>query len=244
MARIVAINSSRINGNTVKKLNEIGEILKTKGHDFEIVHLMKMNINQCLGCENCLRGRGCAIKDDAEKVMKILSNADAIVNSSPVYMFNICGRLKTFADRTCLWFHRPALVGKPILNLITTSGSGLKDTEKYINKLAIEWGAYPSGCIKRKIGNLEKRIEEHELKGFLRDIKKGSTSFKPSMNMMILFNLQKILAQKVLKHDAEFWREKGWMDQDYYYKCKIGPVKKIAARLFYKFMFNKIKREA
>ncbi|WBW98435.1 flavodoxin family protein [Oceanirhabdus sp. W0125-5] len=240
--KIVGISSSRVNGNTIGKLKEIGEILKKKGYDFEIVHLMKHKVKECIGCETCLRGGECPLNDDAKFIMEKLVKADGIVMSTPVYMFNICGRLKTFADRTCKWFHRTELYGKPILNLATTSGGGLRETEKYMNLLAVEWGAYPSGCVKRNVINLEEKVTEKEIKKFIVNLEKGSEIFKPSLNMLIMFSVQKVLAQKVLKHDEEYWIKKGWIESDYFYKCKINPLNKVLSKAFYKMMYKKVKK--
>jgi multimeric flavodoxin WrbA len=35
--------------------------------------------------------------------------------SSPIYMGGVSGKLKVFIDRTRKWFHRPELIGKPVL---------------------------------------------------------------------------------------------------------------------------------
>ncbi|MCM1990022.1 flavodoxin family protein [Oceanirhabdus seepicola] len=240
--KIIGISSSRVNGNTAKKLNEIGEILKSKGYEFEIVHLMKHNVKECVGCETCLIGGGCPLNDDAEIIMDKLIQSDGIVMSTPVYMFNICGRLKTFVDRTCRWFHRTEIYGKPILNLITTAGGGIKETGKYMNLLAVEWGAYPSGCVKRTVMNLKDKVRENEIEKFIINIEKGSDTFKPSLNMLMMFSMQKVLAQKVLEQDEEYWIKKGWIDSDYFYKCKINPINKVLSKAFYKMMYKKIKK--
>lgn len=238
--KVIAINSSRKNGNTFQFLKQIEKILKEKNIEMEIIHLLDYTIKYCKGCELCLYQNKCPINDDANKIMDKLRNADGIILSSPVYMRNITGKLKTFIDRTCRWFHRPELIAKPALLLSTTAGSALKSNLNYLEKVAIDWGLHPSNKIGRTVNNLKKEVELNEVSNFIDNLFKEKNEYKPSLQQIINFQVQKILAQKLLKIDYNYWKKRGWTDSLYFYDCKIGIIKKTSAILFYKFLYKKI----
>ena len=96
-----------------------------------------------------------------------INSSDGVMLTSPVYMENVSGILKTFLDRTCKWFHRPELYGKPILVIATTKGSGLKATLKYLERVVIQWGGFNSGKIGRNIGNIDNEVKVMEVKKFI-----------------------------------------------------------------------------
>jgi multimeric flavodoxin WrbA len=68
------------------------------------------------------------IDDDVSKINEKLIQADGIIFSTPVYMENLSGILKTFIDRNYKWCHRSDLLRKPCLCDATTNGSGLENT--------------------------------------------------------------------------------------------------------------------
>lgn len=238
--KVIAINSSRKNGNTFQFLKQIKKILKEKNIEMEIIHLLDYKIKYCIGCETCLYQNKCPINDDTNIIMNKLRDADGIILSSPVYMRNVTGKLKTFIDRTCRWFHRPELIAKPALLLSTTAGSALKSNLDYLEKVAIDWGLHPSNKIGRTVNNLKKEVELNEVSNFIDNLFKEKNDYKPSLKQIINFQVQRILAQKLLKIDHDYWKKRGWINSLYFYDCKIGIIKKTIAILFYKFLYKKI----
>jgi multimeric flavodoxin WrbA len=243
MKKVLAINGSKRKFNTFSLLKAICSELEKHSIETEIVNIMDFNIKGCIGCETCLRKNKCVIKDDAEVVMEKLKSCDGIILGSPVYMGNISGNLKVFIDRTCRWFHRPELVGKPSFAVVTTAGSGLKDTSNYIEKVLIQWGTMPSGRIARNVKNLKDSIKQDDIKTFIEYINSSSINkHKPSLNQVIHFQVQKVLAEKILDIDKQFWIDNDWMSRIYYYDCSIGFMKKMLGKLFYRFLFKKVKK--
>jgi multimeric flavodoxin WrbA len=114
MKKVIAINSSRRKKNTYNILQQIKARL-TEDIQVDIINLSDYQIKECVGCENCIRKGTCHINDDAEALMRKLTEYDGIIIGTPIYMNNISGTLKVFVDRTCRWLHRPELVAKPIL---------------------------------------------------------------------------------------------------------------------------------
>ena len=87
----------------------------------EILHVGKMKIGGCLGCEYChTKGEGkCVQKDDMEKVMPAYKEADMIVFASPIYYFDLTAQLSAAMQRVYA-------IGKPAAKkavLLLSSGS-------------------------------------------------------------------------------------------------------------------------
>ncbi|MHA1752683.1 MAG: flavodoxin family protein [Candidatus Helarchaeota archaeon] len=72
-----------------------------KGNEFEteIITLADKKLNYCTSCFECNHGP-CPINDDMSEIYPKLLEADAIVLGSPVYIYNVSGRMKTFIDRS------------------------------------------------------------------------------------------------------------------------------------------------
>ncbi|MBN2324043.1 MAG: flavodoxin family protein [Spirochaetes bacterium] len=240
--KVVAVNSSRKKGNTYTILKALGERLSAAGVDFEMLHLRDYNINHCTGCERCITIGRCTQKDDFGRVQASLTGADGIVLSSPVYMGSVTGRLKVLFDRTCSWYHRPVLVGKPALIVTTTAGSYATYTARYMKRTVIGWGMHPSGTILRKARTLNIRLSENEYDAFIHRLFSPLSQYRPTLAQLIHFGVQKVLALKILEIDTEFWKDRGWDESPFYYRCRIGPLKRIFSWVFYKLLFYRVKK--
>lgn len=234
--KILAINSSRRNGNTFHLLLQIQAILKDENIDVEIINLYDFHIKCCVGCENCLIHDKCNLKDDTQILFEKLKESDGIILSSPVYLQSVSGILKTFVDRTCSWYHRPVLFGKPILVVSTTKGSGLKNTLKYLENIGIQWGMLPSGMIGRSIINIDRPIERKECESFIKNLKIEKIKHCPPLRSIINFNVQKVLSNNLIGLDSDYWRAMKWDVQYYYYDCKVNVVKKSIGWTIYTFL--------
>ena len=239
--QLVAINSGRPEGNTYGILNQINQILAEKDFEVNMINLREYNIKPCIGCENCLRKDVCHINDDADRLMDELKRADGIIIASPVYMGSIHGKLKMLFDRTCRWYHRPVLIAKPVLLVSTTAGSSLKYTLDYMEKVAVDWGLYPAGRVGRKTANLSETVTINEIKDFINALDIDREEYNPSLKQLIAFQVQKILADKILEIDRAYWVNKGWNKSLYYYDCNINYAKKLSAKLFHRFLDSRIK---
>ena len=147
MKKVIAISSSGRKKNTYKLIESTRQLLKDAEIELEIVHLADLNIRDCRGCDACILTDKCPVKDEDTDVLNRMQEADGLILTSPVYMAGVSGQLKRFIDRTCRWYHRPALVGKPILLMTTTAGGYAKDVLTYLNKVSTFWGCRSCGEI-------------------------------------------------------------------------------------------------
>jgi len=240
MKKIVAINSSKRKENTYNLLIKIKEKLLKEEMEVEIINLFDYNISECRGCFNCIVKDKCHIKDDTKIIINKLLSCDGIILSSPVYMSSITGKLKVFIDRTSKWFHRPELVKIPILIVATTASSGLKGTIKLMKKTIIAWGAIPAGSITRNIKNINNEVKDDEIENFKRLINSSSEKYKPTMDVLINYQVQRVLANKLFPLDKIYWKEKNY-NGDYYFNCKVNIFKKIISKTFYNSFSKKVK---
>lgn len=120
----------------------------TNGHYvFEEIYITNLNINFCKGCSSCFKNGTCKMNDDINMLKEKLLASDIIIISSPVFMNQITGCLKNIFDRLSLWAHTMQLIGKKGIIICTTSNSGLKETTKYLCKIALNIGLDIIGTI-------------------------------------------------------------------------------------------------
>jgi len=241
LKKVLAINSSVRKNNTFNLLKKIEKKLNEKDITLDIINLTDYNISECIGCELCITKDICNLKDDTDILMYKLKSYDGIIISTPVYMSNLSGKLKVFLDRTCRWFHRPELAGCPILLVATTASSGLKDTLKTLEKIMWQWGAFPVGQIGRSFANINDKIEDKDIEKFVKHLNMDKCKFKPSLNQLITFQVQKVLAVKILTFDKKFWEDKDWVSKEYFFNARIPIINKMLSRLFYNMLYKKIK---
>jgi multimeric flavodoxin WrbA len=238
MKKIVIINASMRKKNTFNLLKEIEHILKNK-YKIEFINLSDANIKSCFGCEMCLKTSDCHLKDDFDIIEEKLKNADGIIFGTPVYLRNISSTLKNFIDRTSKWYHRPILFGIPVMSVITTAYSGFPQSDAYLKDVYLQWGANYSMSIK-KTAMKNKAVEESNLKKFIRLIEDDSSRYSPTIKQLIEFKTQKVLAYKILEKDFEYWRDINWLEKDYFYECRINPLKKAIAWSYFHLLMKVI----
>jgi multimeric flavodoxin WrbA len=98
---LVILGSPRRKGNSSALAARISRGAKSAGAEVETVFLQALDINPCRGCDTCQKddSKGCAIKDDMQRIYPKLIRSDAWVIASPVYWFNMSAQTKIFMDR-------------------------------------------------------------------------------------------------------------------------------------------------
>lgn len=211
---------------------------------FKYIHLASMNIKECRGCDQCLK-KGeeyCSIKDDISELREKLINADGIIFASPVYVCHVTATFKKVIDRLAYLFHRPELIGKPALNVITTGGGARKVTGKYLKMTACGWGCNLIGTISvispmffegKKDNNMYNpkycQKVNRTMDKLIDEFYESISNFQlphPSFYDIFMFNglRSKTYMSQV---DYKFWESKGWLNSSYYYKTKINAFKRL-----------------
>jgi multimeric flavodoxin WrbA len=95
------LGSPRPDGNSsliAKRLVKTAEGLGAETTTFVLNELSSMGCQGCYVCKTKLDK--CVLKDDMEKVLDTVQQADALVLASPVYYGDITSQLKCFVDRS------------------------------------------------------------------------------------------------------------------------------------------------
>jgi multimeric flavodoxin WrbA len=231
--QVIAINGSSRKVTTHRVLEQIAAALAPHHIKVNVISLAGLEIGDCIGCELCIRKTSeCYQEDAARDILPQLIEADGIILASPVYVMNITGKLKSLIDKTASWIHRPPLVGKPALLVATTAGSGLKDALGYLELVAIQWGAHPAGKVGRTAMN-QSPVSDKELDRFVWHLDHETSLYRPSMKQLIYYQVQKVLALKVLALDRAYWTERGWDKGSYYTTCRVPWYKRVVGAITY-----------
>ena len=99
--KLLIINGSpRKKGLISQMLRIFHEQAIASGIEVTEVYANDLQIKPCMGCMACRSKRHCVLpEDDAQRVLALIQQADAIVIGAPCYWGNIPGQLKLLFDR-------------------------------------------------------------------------------------------------------------------------------------------------
>lgn len=235
--KILAICGSPRKGNTYKVLKSIQESFPDI--DYKIEMLKDLNFDLCKGCYSCVvRGEEkCPIKDDRDKIIREMLEADGVIFASPTYSHMISAIMKNFFDRFGFYAHRPRFFDKYAMSLTTGSGYGAEFANQYMDKMLRVFGfnvvpplelSVRPGKVKEadKQINLKKTIDAVNV--LLARINKGEKT-KPSLTFLVPFHIFKLVSElenDFMKADYEYYKDK----KEFYYDTKINPIKTYLAK--------------
>lgn len=99
---LILSSSPRKSGNSDLLCNSFLQGAMENGHEAEKVFLKEKKIRYCQGCGTCYnQQKPCPQRDDMQKLLHKMMDADVIVMASPVYFYSIAGQMKTLIDRCC-----------------------------------------------------------------------------------------------------------------------------------------------
>lgn len=98
---ILILNASpRRHGNISQMVEVMADECRQEGVEVQTVAVQQLDIRPCLGCMKCRAAHKCVLpEDDAQRVLKLIQQADALVIAAPCYWGNIPGTLKLLFDR-------------------------------------------------------------------------------------------------------------------------------------------------
>ncbi|QJA07674.1 flavodoxin family protein [Romboutsia sp. CE17] len=100
MNKIVAFyGSGRKNGNTASIINEILKGVSSDDVEISRYNVVDMDIKPCRGCYYCRRNDSCCLKDDMKNIIDDIKDANVVIFSSPLYMYQVAGHIKMLVDR-------------------------------------------------------------------------------------------------------------------------------------------------
>ena len=128
--KLLIINGSpRKKGLISQMLRVFHEQAINSGIEVTEVYANDLQIKPCMGCMACRSKRHCVLpEDDAQRVLALIQQADAIVIGAPCYWGNIPGQLKLLFDRIVYGmmrdtprFPEPLMKGKRLVCISTST---------------------------------------------------------------------------------------------------------------------------
>jgi len=145
MKILLISGSPRKQGNTTSILRTVSDRVKDI-MEVQTINLSDLQVHGCSGCSHCqenLEEIGCVQKDDVEKLLHQLIDADIILYGTPLYGHSYSGQLKLFMDRHVAMFKfvdgnnksvdemdiRSFISGKPVGLIVSCQGPEEQNTE-------------------------------------------------------------------------------------------------------------------
>jgi len=212
--------------------------------EYEIVRLADYRIEFCKGCKVCFaRGEEhCPLKDDRDLLIEKMMASDGVVFASPNYSFQLSAIMKAFLDRLGFAMHRPRFFGKTFTSIVTQGvGLGGKIVD-YLDFAAkcLGFSTVKGTCIKALEPMTEKerqkmdRVLAGHARRYYARLEKADYPV-PSLFMLMGFRMGRTSMRLELDNssrDYQYYAEKGWLESDYFYPTRLGPLKKGAGKVF------------
>ena len=233
--KIVAICGSPKKGNTYNILSMLKQ--SNPEVDFRMLLLSELDLKDCLGCYSCINTgeENCPLKDDRNKIIAAMEDADGTIFASPTYARTISALMKKFVERTSYISHRPIFFGKYAMALATCAGFGADLTCKYLRENFTQSGFNFVSTVELKVATKsEMETGNNQMKALkaydkLINAIRSHEQFEPSFGQLVYFN--------IFKSISEFNKLKGWADyefyrdkKDFYYDIKIPFLKNKMAK--------------
>lgn len=102
MKVIGVVGSPKKSGNTAFMVNEVLSAIEGPEVETEVLYLSDYRIEECDGCDLCIRERRCPKEDDMPRIEAQLLGADCILLGAPSYFGQVPSLMKRFIDRSRL----------------------------------------------------------------------------------------------------------------------------------------------
>lgn len=99
--KLLVINASPRRSGCVSSMLDIVKVTaEAEGAEVSVIRVADLSVRSCTGCMSCRSKLECVLpEDDAQRVLRLISEADAVVIGTPCYWGNIPGNLKVLFDR-------------------------------------------------------------------------------------------------------------------------------------------------
>lgn len=99
--KILILNASpRKKGNISTMLEVIREEAEAHGAQVFLEEVYRLQVKPCIACMKCRSAHQCVLpEDDAQRILRLVTECDAIVVGAPCYWGNMPGMLKVLFDR-------------------------------------------------------------------------------------------------------------------------------------------------
>ena len=235
--KIVIINGSPRKGNTYKATKLFADEMKRYGDiEYTKFFLPKDLPEFCMGCISCFENgeQTCPHSEYTLPILESLLIADAIIFTTPVYVLQSSGAVKSFLDHFGFMFivhrARPEMFSKKAFIISTTAGAGTKQAMKTISTSLKYWGVnrvYSIGFPLHEVSwdkMKPKRMEKFErkiqssAKRFYREVSSGKKHAPYLMTRLMFYFIRTLIKgydnTNSLALDKKYWEEQNWFSKN------------------------------
>lgn len=245
MKRVTAFVGSIGKKNTYKAVMQFLNNLKVLGDvEVEIVKLNDYKLGICWGCRLCFdKGEEfCPLHDDRDVLFDKIKVSDGVVFAAPNYSWHMSGMMKVFLDRFGFAIHRPRYFGKVFTSIVTQGVGRGNEIVKYFDFLGktLGFNTVKGTCVTALDPRMEK--DQQKIDKALADLSQRFYARlekpaypAPSWFSLIGFRMSRSTIKGNLDEssfDFRYYAEKGWLEADYFYPTRLGPLKKTAGYIF------------
>lgn len=213
------------------------------GVESEIVPLSDYQIGICRTCKLCFeKGEAaCPLKDDRDVLVEKMMASDGVIFATPNLSWQVSGLMKVFLDRLGYSLHRPRFFGKTFTSIVAQGIYGGHKIVSYLDFMAQTLGF---NTVKGTYFTAFDPMTEKERQRSAGLLAKQSRQFhkslmgpafpEPSMLMLLGFRMGRTSIRLELddrSFDYRYYRDKGWLESDYFYPTRLNPIKKAAGKL-------------
>jgi len=130
MAKVIGFSGSTVKSGVVEKA--MVQILKSTGHEWELIRLNALDMRQCIGCAGCVHTSRCVLKDGMNEILEKIEQADAVLVGAMARFSGLNALTKVFFERLSALFHNDVLKDK----IVASVAGGLADQASVIDELS------------------------------------------------------------------------------------------------------------
>ncbi|MHB1043453.1 MAG: flavodoxin family protein [Eubacteriales bacterium] len=145
--KIIGLNGSPrpSKSRTGQLVRQILEGARQAGAETEYIEIVDLKIGPCRACDRCHKTGYCVQKDDFQKTLDAITEADGLVLGSPVYIYSVTAQLKNWIDRLGNTIHCKRFLGKYGVAVATAGGAGDTETADYMEDVLKRTGMQCAG---------------------------------------------------------------------------------------------------
>lgn len=169
MKVLTLITTSNRHGYTKQIVDRLTIGIKDAGGSNEVLFMDDYDIRYCTGCRSCMKGGGCILPDDFNKIIDKIREVDYFIFTAPIFYNDIAGHSKMFLDRIGSCNNDPDLVipETKALLMITHMSTNINPFVIENTHRCLATGNFKVNKI-LDIGNLmvDGKLEEYELEDY------------------------------------------------------------------------------
>jgi len=136
MAKVIGFSGSTVKSGVVEKA--MVQVLKSTGHEWELIRLNALDMKQCIGCTGCVRTNRCVLKDGMNEILEKIEQSDAVLVGAMARFGGLNALTKVFFERLSALFHNDVLQDK----IVASVAGGLADQSSVIDELSSIYKSY------------------------------------------------------------------------------------------------------